>query len=101
MLSKKQTWNKEPKAYKKPEYLEWLHNNAVCMICSCRPIEVHHIRQFSIKGRDDRYVLPLCAQHHRLTPLSPHATPKAFLELYDIETQIAIATKLYKTYKCY
>ena len=92
-------WHKPEKVYKDPEYLRWVHENQKCLVCGSNDIELHHCKDKSIKGRDDRYVLALCPNHHRCSELSPHGTPKLFKERYPISAQIQTAHQLYETYK--
>lgn len=35
-----------------------------CLVCQRRPVEVHHVRT-GLLPKDDRRVVPLCADHHR------------------------------------
>lgn len=94
----KVVWNKKPKAEKDKGYLAWIHETQRCLVCKAGGIEVHHIRSYSIKGRDDRFVLPLCPAHHR-GHFSPHGSPADFNERYPIEWQIKTAQNLYSEYQ--
>jgi len=97
-MGAKVNWNKEPKAYKDPDYLQWVHNTQKCLVCGSGNIEAHHIKHHSIKGRDDRYIIPLCPFCHRGSTLSPHGTPKAFKERYPIAAQVQLAYQMYEKY---
>ena len=97
-MGEKVKWEKSPKVFKDPDYLQYLHTIKRCLVCKAENVEVHHIKDWSIKGRDDRYVLPLCAEHHRGSELSPHGAPELFLERYPKGWQIATAKMLYKKY---
>lgn len=59
-----------------------------CMVCGCRPVEVHHLTV----PHDDMKVAPLCPRHHRreFGPGSFHYSPKAFwAEFGDLKMVLA------------
>ena len=87
------------KGVKDTQYLSYMHNSyKTCVVCSSPTIELHHIKAYDIVGRDDRYVLPLCVEHHRGT-FSPHgAEKKAFFDKFSIDEQKAKAEKFYREF---
>ena len=74
----------KPKAYKNKKYLSYMHNSGkVCFVCGDCNIELHHIKDKDILGRDDSKIIPLCPEHHR-GRFSPHgADAKEFYEDHD------------------
>lgn len=89
------------KPYKSKEYLSWFHSLGLCcMVCGYRHIEAHHIKENSTDLKDDRYLLPLCSEHHKYsTELSPHGSPKKWRETYPIAKQRMIAEQYYNQYQ--
>ena len=119
MLSKKVTHNRlrpkpsskntarsiKPDTFKSPEYLHWLHNDRQpsCALC-CRSyfsgMEIHHIRDKSVLGRDDSKVIMLCGVDcHRLGVFSAHGNTKEFNEMLPKEWQFGIAYELFEEWK--
>lgn len=88
------------KPFKSKAYLDWFHNQGYgCMVCGTSPIHAHHVKKHSSDPRDDRYIIPLCELHHIYSDeMSPHGAPKAFRNLYHIELQKEIASKLYNVF---
>ena len=69
------------KGYKDENYLSYMHNsNKRCLVCNSDVIELHHLRFNSIVGRDDKYIVPLCPEHHRGSFCSPHGSPARFYD---------------------
>lgn len=65
-----------------------------CIICG-RPAEIHHVpplrRPRGCSGgphRDDRYILPLCEEHHRLGPMAVHGGREVFEANYGTEAEL-------------
>lgn len=94
----------KPEVFKDKDYLSWLHNDKQphCALCG-KPYhsgtELHHIRDRSILGRDDRYVIALCGvECHRLGKMSAHGGTKQFNEVCKIETQFKLANLIYLEY---
>ena len=97
--AKKTFWNKEPKAFKDKKHIAWLKSQP-CMVCEgiaggFGEVEAHHLKHKSIKGRDDRFTIPLCSEHHRGSTLSPHGTPKKWEGRFPISAMIGVAMDYY------
>jgi hypothetical protein len=100
MLHKKITHKLiKPKAYKNKDYLNYMHNSGnACIICFYPNIELHHLKDRIILGRDDSKVVPLCPEHHR-GKYSPHgANSKEFYEECPKEWLLQIAEEFYEEY---
>jgi hypothetical protein len=92
-------WNKKPKTFKDKEFVAWIHKNMSCCLCGKREIEVHHIKDYEIVGRDDKFCLPLCVYHHRGSKFSVHGTPEQFRTYMPLEVQKSVAERLYRLYE--
>ena len=64
-------------------------------MCGNSSIELHHVKCRSIVGRDDRFVIPLCVEHHLGSERSPHGNPANFMSKED---QKNLAIKYYQDY---
>lgn len=90
------------KEYKEPKYLSYLHEvlQPPCIVCQTHMgIEMHHIKEASSDPKDDRFVIPLCHEHHLGNKFSAHGSAKQFRAKYSYQTQMAAAQKLYEGYK--
>jgi len=55
-----------------------------CLICK-RPAEIHHSKCFP--GRDHRYVMPLCPEHHRFKGVHYHGNERKYLAQFGIDPE--------------
>ena len=71
-----------------PAYLRWIRDQP-CVICGGQS-EAAHLRMSSaeygkVNYRDDKWVNPLCAGHHRLNPKAQHNMGESeFWEMHNI-----------------
>ena len=89
----------KPTVFKDKAYLSYMHNSEkTCVIyCDCN-IELHHLKDRNILGRDDSKVVPLCPEHHR-GRYSPHGADAK--EFYDKNTKmwlLVVAEEFYKEF---
>lgn len=71
-----------------------------CLVCGSHHIELHHLKDRDILGRDDSKIVCLCPEHHR-GKLSPHGfDAKKFYEEYPKEMLLKIANESFKEFKC-
>ena len=95
--------NKSPRVKRDKAYLEWFAKQIhKCFICGTTSnIEGHHVKMHSSDPKNDSYIIPLCAEHHRYShEISPHSNAKAWRETYSYEMQLDYAEKIYQGYKC-
>lgn len=92
----------KPKPFKDPKYLSWLHESEQpsCFVCNINTgVQMHHVKEYSSDHRDDRYIIPLCHNHHLGNELSPHGTPVEFRQVFPMRMQLEFADELYRRYK--
>ena len=81
----------KPKAKTKPDAIERLHMERVAALgcCVCRrAAELHHVMTApgKIRRRDHRFVVPLCADHHRgAQGVHGLGSELAFCERYGVD----------------
>jgi len=75
---------------KRPDQMERFHMGRVaeegCLICK-RPAVIHHSLCFP--GRDHRYIIPLCPDHHNMTNDSVHGngSERKFFEQWGVDPE--------------
>lgn len=92
--------HKEAKIILDRKYLDWFARQShKCFVCgTSKNIEGHHIKQSSSQSKNDKQLLSLCVEHHRIGTPSPHNTPKLWREMFTLESQIDYAEKTYQRY---
>lgn len=85
------------KPLRDPEYLAWIRT-LECSIPSClmhwrgHGIEAAHVGDRGLRQKCSDYeAIPLCAWHHRLSPLSHHRAGKRFWKYHGLDRDKIIA----------
>jgi len=86
----------KPKAQKNKlsKYLDFVREQG-CLVCK-RPASAHHLT--TVSPRDDRWVVPLCPEHHQHGKGAIHAIGwKMFEEQHNLDLE-QIAQELWENY---
>lgn len=101
-MSKKITWNKQPKRYIGIDYLVYVSSLPCCISGTYENVEAHHTKTKADKTRHDYYAIPLSRELHYMYH---HQSREEF---YEIASKVGItcdddlrayALKLFKDYQ--